>query len=792
VRKRAPLLVAVDDVQWLDEATLDSLRYAARRLHGSARFLLTKRPRSRSDLERVLQPTGIEHVEVAGMSVGAIGRVLSDRSGINLPWRTLRRVHESSQGNPLFALELGRILADGAAQGLAGELPLPELAEDVFRARIEESSESARRILLASALSGGVNELELASLVDHLAIDDAVASGVVTRDGSRIRPAHPMLAAAVRKGASATERHSIHLQLASVATDPILKALHVSVATTGHDPAGAEVATTGAALAVASGRILEAIQLATHAVRLTPPGGDERVARVLALAGFQLRAGQLQQARTFLESELHQLPAGRAKALAHLLLHDTGGDRAARDFRITSALAEAGSEPQVHSLAYAARAGDSIVGWVEGVDEAAAWAQTALEACPPSDAGVADRVKTTLAWARILQGRPIDDLADADGTDGRSLGVPDSIVRIVAVRLAFRGQYEGARELLSGLLARANERGELLFISMIELHLCEVELRAGHVTEAERLVEDLEELLVWEGRDGPLNYATRLRSLIAAVRGDPVDAARLGRAVLAKRSDQIGLGSPGWDRLETLRALGVAALFDRDVDGAIDDLREVWEHTIREHVEDPGAFPVAGELIDALVAGERFDLAGEVIERLTSVAAEQAHPWAAITARRGDALVRLTMADSYLEDAAEALTAVADSYGSLGLDFDRARSLLSLGLVQRRFKKWAAARASLEAAAALFESGGSTGWAGRAREELERVSGRKSSPSDQLTPTEGRVVGLAANGMSNKEIARELFVSVNTIEGHLSRAYAKLGVRSRGQLANALREPTGD
>jgi DNA-binding NarL/FixJ family response regulator len=112
--------------------------------------------------------------------------------------------------------------------------------------------------------------------------------------------------------------------------------------------------------------------------------------------------------------------------------------------------------------------------------------------------------------------------------------------------------------------------------------------------------------------------------------------------------------------------------------------------------------------------------------------------------------------------------------------------MLSLGVIQRRFKKRGAARSSLEHAAVLFEKCGATGWRDQALEELKRVSGRRARPDDELTPTERRVVNLAATGVSNRDIARQLFLTVKTVEGNLSRAYAKLGVRSRGELVRRL------
>lgn len=158
-----------------------------------------------------------------------------------------------------------------------------------------------------------------------------------------------------------------------------------------------------------------------------------------------------------------------------------------------------------------------------------------------------------------------------------------------------------------------------------------------------------------------------------------------------------------------------------------------------------------------------------------------------MTAKRCRALVRLASA-TYDAAEAQALADAAAGYGRLGLGFDRACSLLSLGRAQRRLKNWGVARESLEGAVAAFDGLGSAGWARLARAELARVGGRRPRASGELTPTERGVVELAAGGMANKEIAQALHLAVHTVEVHLSRAYPKLGVRSRAQLAARLSE----
>jgi DNA-binding CsgD family transcriptional regulator len=206
---------------------------------------------------------------------------------------------------------------------------------------------------------------------------------------------------------------------------------------------------------------------------------------------------------------------------------------------------------------------------------------------------------------------------------------------------------------------------------------------------------------------------------------------------------------------------------------------------VREGVEDPGVFPVAPDLVEALADLRELDEALAVADRLEGLARRQEHPWGLASAKRCRAVVRLASA-TYDEGAALALGEAAADYGRLGLRFDRARCLLSLGRAQRRLKQWGAARDALERAGAAFDELGSTGWARRARMELARVGARRPRQSGELTPTERGVVELAAQGLANKEIAQALYLSVHTVEVHLSRAYAKLGVRSRAQLAGRL------
>jgi DNA-binding CsgD family transcriptional regulator len=258
------------------------------------------------------------------------------------------------------------------------------------------------------------------------------------------------------------------------------------------------------------------------------------------------------------------------------------------------------------------------------------------------------------------------------------------------------------------------------------------------------------------------------------------DAERwIGEAIAAAAATGVS-----WDRLEVLRARGMVALLAHEPGQAAESLHPVWEHTRREGVDEPGAFPVAPDLVEALVeVGEREE-ALAVADRLRALAELQEHPWGLATATRCSSLVDLGSI-TYDEAAAAGLTDAARDYEQLGLRFDQARTLLELGRAQRRHRKWASARRSLEHAARFFGEIGSEVWAEEAHSELVRV-GRTPMRAGELTAAERRVADLAADGLTNKEIAQSLFVSVHTVEVHLTHAYAKLGIRSRAQLAQAL------
>jgi DNA-binding NarL/FixJ family response regulator len=768
-------LVAIDDTQNLDAASADALAFAARRLDGdTVRFLFTRRPGKASGLELASHP---ERLELGPLSLGAIRRMLLERLGLSLPRHALRRLVDSTLGNPLFALEVGRLVFERGPSAMDGELPVPETVDELLGLWVAQLPEAERRVLLAVALSGELRTVTLAALLGPEAVEQAIADGLAVVDGQRIRAAHPLLAAAARERSGASERRSLHVELSRCSDDEQQRARHLALAADRPEAEISAVVAAAASEASDRGARREAVELAEHALRLTPPGSAERIDRLLSLADYLERAGESQRVTALVTEALPSIEPGARRARAWLLLAEGAHIRHLDDYRghLENALSEARDDPALRAR-IVAKLSSAVIG-VEAIPRAEAEAAEVLPAARRAGPDAERAVLFALAWARGLRGRPVDEECRQFAAAARFPGyLAESPERVAGQRLVWRGQVEQARMLLERLIELADERGEPASYAWLRLHLCELALRVGDWAEVDRLLDE------WsEGSDGDLFVIPvyqRCRALLAAGRGLPDEAQRWADEAI-RGAEAAGTH---WDWLEALRARGTAALLAHEPQRAVESLRTAWEHTTREGVDEPGAFPVAPELVEALAAAGEPAEARAVTARLRLLATEQEHPWGLATASRCEGL----LADDSDESAAELLARAAAGYEELGLPFDRARSLLALGRMHRRSRRWAAARDALDSSADGFDRLGSPGWADAARSELSRVGARRATPAGELTEAEARVAGLAAEGLSNKEIAARLVVTVHTVEKHLSHAYAKLGVRSRGQLARRL------
>jgi DNA-binding CsgD family transcriptional regulator len=775
----APLLIAIDDLQWLDGPSSDVLAFAARRLQGdSVAFLLAKRAGPASPFERALERGSVRRLEVGALSLGATRRLLADRLDLSLSRDLLRRVVDVTLGNPLFVIELGRAFIEQGIPASGEDFPLPGGIEDLVGTRVAALSPDVRRLLVTVALSSDLRAAEAVAVAGAEALELAVEAGVIDVAGGRVRPSHPLLAETAKSGASRREQRELHLALAGLVADDEVRAMHLAFSTEHTDGVLADTVERAARVAFARGGRHQAVKLAEHALRLTPPRSDARPERLLLLARYLEVAGEIARVTDLLAPQLTSLPSGAPRARAWLMLSEGVGPRhldEQRQFR-ELALAECHDDPLLRSFVLAKNAANAAGSTITGLEHAGDSASQAFTLARGAGGETEQFTRYALAWTRAMAGRPVDDLCRMGEPAYYIAASPE---RVAAQRLIWRGEVENARSMLTRFLLQADEQGERESYALQRLHLCELHLRAGEWQAAAALLEE------WgESSDRGLMFRPkyeRCQALLHAGRGDAEAAESWARRTI----DLAGQTGSRWDGLEGARALGISALCLREPRTACTVLREVWAHTQREGVDEPGVFPVAPELVEALIESGELDEARQVTSRLRALAERQAHPWGLATALRCESLGLLSGA-SYDEQAAADLETAAAAYADLGLSFDRARSLLGVGRARRRFKKWGAARRSLEQAASVFDAIGSRGWADQARSELSRVGARRPVPSGQLTGSERQATELAASGMSNKQIAHQLFVTVHTVEVHLSRAYAKLGVSSRRQLAAKL------
>ena len=318
-----PVLVAVDDIQWLDEPSARLLEFALRRVQDEPiAFLLARRLSAESHaplgLDR-LAPERVRRLSVGPISIGALHRLLRSRIGVSFPRPLLRRVHGTAGGNPFYALELGRLLSEREVEPRPGEpLPVPATLSEVVRDRIASLAPGVRAALAAAAALAAPT----VSAVDaEEELDTAARAGVVELDGGRIRFTHPLLAAAAYTGISAGERRRLHARLADTVADPEERARHLALAVEGPDRRVAATVEEAANRARARGAWEAAAELAERALLLTPTSQiDEVWRRAFAAAEWKRDVGDFAGATEVLEQVVSGQPPRAVLSRAHHLL----------------------------------------------------------------------------------------------------------------------------------------------------------------------------------------------------------------------------------------------------------------------------------------------------------------------------------------------------------------------------------------------------------------------------------------------------------------------------------------
>ncbi len=350
--KESPLCVAIDDLQWLDAASVAALRFALPRLTGDAVAVVpTARGSPPSWVRRTVPEPRLLSIELTGLGVGALHELLRTRLRATFPRPTLIRIWETSAGNPFFALELAAALERRGGSAEPGEpLPIPSSLDELLRERLDGLHPSAVEVARVVAAAGDPT----ASLVDAVlegrseaGLSDALDARILELERGRIRFTHPLLGSAVASHEPPTHRRALHARLADVLGTAEEGARHLALATLEPSREIAAVLEDAARSAHLRGAPWEAAELAEHALRLTPAGdaNDARRRRLDAAARHR-SAGDTERATALLERGLADAPPGAARATMLVSLAELRmSDPPAAEALLLDALAEADGEP---------------------------------------------------------------------------------------------------------------------------------------------------------------------------------------------------------------------------------------------------------------------------------------------------------------------------------------------------------------------------------------------------------------------------------------------------------------
>jgi ATP/maltotriose-dependent transcriptional regulator MalT len=356
--------------------------------------------------------------------------------------------------------------------------------------------------------------------------------------------------------------------------------------------------------------------------------------------------------------------------------------------------------------------------------------------------------------------------------------------------LKYTSGLDEARGAFRVLLETARDRGDENPIPVLLYHLAELECWAGNWEEAAKHAEEAVETAQQAGMRFSTSLALYARCLVGAHQG------RVEEALAAGREGLLVAGETGVALSEALnlKALGFLHLSVGDPGEAHGYLERALALASSMGVSEPAYLRLEPDAVEALVELGQHDRAEAMLAPFEKRATGSDTAWTRATAARSRGLLEAARGD--VESAVAVLRRAVELHDRVGQPFELGRTLLALGRALRRGKQKRATRESLEQSASIFESLGARLWAERARAEISRIGGRAAG-TVELTPTEARVATLAADGMTNREIADALFMTLRTVEWNLSKVYRKLQVRSRSELARRRRNgvelsPRGD
>jgi len=794
-----PVTVAIDDIQWLDASSERVLTFAARRLRDEPiHLLLAMRTGVEADpLELRRAAASIRWLPIRPLDEGPMIRLLRDRLGDRLAHPAMVRVHRVSSGNPFFALEIARALADRTIPAEPGRpVPLPDDLQQLLRARLAHLPADALEVLLTvAAATRPTMDLAMGASLDRERARDGIGAAeradVIRVSDERIEFSHPLLGSTVYMAASTHDRRRAHERLADLVADPEERARHLALATAGPDPDVAHALEAAARHASARGASDSAAELAELARKLTPPDDPgAALRRSVDTAVYRFDAGDAMGAVALLEGTIaSEEPGPTRAAIIFQLAAISWLDQARVESLCQQALAEAEDEPRLSGsilehlawvgiyrgdLAYAAEHAEAAKRLADRIDDPSA------EADVVATAGMVDflgglAADDTMREALTLQERALTE-AEANSSTGYT---PASAC--YGLQLLWAGRLDESRDLLERELDRFAERGRYLIRDEFLAYLAEVEVRAGNWETAARYAEEAYEIDLESGRIWGRGHTLFPKALVEAHLGD-VEAAR------ADAEEGLRLSEINGDALDTScngAVLGFLELSLSNPSGAIERLDPVLAFLEEMDAAEPGVIPCIPDAIEALVALGDLERAGRLLAVHEEKGRARHRPWALASTERCHGLLKAARSDR--PGAMAAFERAIEHHAELDMPFELGRTLLVLGEAQRRFKQRRAAANSFRAALEIFGSLPAPLWVIKAKEGLARTGGR--AEPGELTETERRVAELVADGLTNREVADALFLSVKTVEANLSRIFQKLGITSRRALRT--REPKG-
>jgi DNA-binding CsgD family transcriptional regulator len=787
----APLVLAIDDLQWLDAPSAATVDFALRRLsHEPVGLLASIRDRigEHAALMAAVPTERLTRLHIGPLAFGAFQSVVRATVGSGLSRLTIRRLFDASGGNPFYGLELAWALHRAGAEPSPGEpLPVPADLQGVLRARLAALPDDAQDALLVAAClqSPTISMLEQARGHSALvSLQAAAVQGVVEFGGDRVRFSHPLFASAIYSSATPGRRRAAHWSLGEIAPTAEERARHLALSCEGPDEYVATALDQAARTAATRGAPGVAAELAELAVRLTPDAALDALWRRRARVGrYLFRAGDTALARRDLQALVEEMPAGRDRAHALLVLATvlffTEGEPAGIEM-LEQALGEASADPVLQARIHLEIAGRTQVDLAKSAMHAEAGLALSRQLGNPGLVGAALVLKVTQDF---LLGRGLDTELIERGVELERQAMParvrDRAIFAHAVCLTQADRFDEARGLFEETLQAALDEGDESSLANVLAHLADLECWTGNWATAEHYA-----LESWQAAEQVGHRAWRTVQLYVQSLLD----AHLGRTDAARAAAIEGLSvataaQDSWTAMMLYGVLGFAELTVGNFATAETSLSRAVGLADVIGLAEPAASRIHANHIEALIGLGDLPRA----ERLLGWLEERGHAtgraWTLATSARCRGLLFAARGDT--EAAVEALEDALRHHQQLDMPFELGRTLLVMGQVQRRAKRKRIAKEHLEHAEEIFESLPSPPWAERARAELARIGLRPPAPL-ALTATEERVAAMAASGHTNRQVAQAMFLSPRTVEANLARIYRKLGISSRAELGAAM------